>query len=45
MYETLTMICKTISLLMFFPFFVGVAVWALQGRNKAAYAQIPLRED
>lgn len=47
-FESFAAACKIVSLLMFFPIFVGVAFYAYGRRNKArleSYALIPLQED
>lgn len=46
--DTLIAWSKIISLLIFFPIFVGACLWAYRGKNKEkleAYAYLPLRED
>ncbi len=47
-FDTLVTASKIVSLLMFFPIFLGVTFWAYRRKNKAtleAYAHMPLQED
>ncbi|MBO9541572.1 cbb3-type cytochrome c oxidase subunit 3 [bacterium] len=47
-FDTFATACKIVSLLMFFPIFVGVVFYAYGRRNKTrleSYALIPLQED
>lgn len=46
--DDLMMYSKIVSLLIFFPMFVGITFWAYRPKNKAMfdqYAQIPLQDD